>query len=421
MNLLGLKRIRARAWLVVAGHAAPHRRRHAHEQSLESVGGHGHGGEGVGPRSPQTRRRQRDGGGPPVRSGHLVLRELFPEEYNRLLDHPIEFFVANQCELEEEFVGVNHAEVGARLLRHWGLPDEITEAIRYHHRPADLQGENSAAIERAFNLHFASLIGQLQLAPSEPSLVTGLLTLAAERFDMDAQQLEKFLEPLHKNIEEFAALINVQIGDTQHYPTVLANATEQLAQIASETALENIRVHEEKDRVDRLRQQSEAELDRLSRAHELILDAAGEGIFGVDLQGNITFINPAAARTIGWTREELVGQFHHDLLRPAEGGQPPPAWEQSFIHAVLRDGQTRYLEDGRFSRATAAASRFAALAPPCGSKMPSSAPSSPTAMSARSNRPRRRCAAVRSSSARRRRWRRSAGWPAAWPTISTIC
>jgi PAS domain-containing protein len=57
------------------------------------------------------------------------------------------------------------------------------------------------------------------------------------------------------------------------------------------------------------------ELDRLARAHELILDAAGEGIFGVDLQGNITFINPAAARTIGWTREELVGQFRDWFVR----------------------------------------------------------------------------------------------------------
>lgn len=351
VNLLGLKRVRA----LVLGLSLPSMQRRTASDTRMSNHWKLSVAMAMAAREWAVVRRKPDADSEMVAAllcdlGALVLRELFPDAYNRLLDHPIEFFVCHQCDLEEEFVGVNHAEVGAHLLRHWGMPEEITEAIRYHHRPADLPGENSAAIERAFNLHFASLIGQLQLAPREPSLVTGMLNLAAQRFEMETQQLEKFLEPLHKNIEEFAALINVEIGTTQHYPTLLANATEQLAQFASETALENIRVHEEKDRVDRLRQQSEAELDRLARAHELILDAAGEGIFGVDLQGNITFVNPAAARTIGWTRAELVGQFHHDLLRPAEGDQSPPAWEQSFVHAVLRDGQTRYLEDGRFSR-----------------------------------------------------------------------
>ncbi|HWG47517.1 MAG TPA: response regulator, partial [Gemmataceae bacterium] len=201
-----------------------------------------------------------------------------------------------------------------------------------------------------FRLHFASLIGHLQLAPGESSLVQELLQLADERFNLNAQQLEKFLEPLHQKIEEFAAVMNVQIGAALHYPAVLARTTQQLAQIASETALENIRVHEEKDRADFLLQQSEEELDRLARQHELILNAAGEGIFGVDRQGLITFANPAAARMIGWPREELIGQFHHDILWPTGGTPVPPTWEVSFIHAVLRDGQTRYLEEGCFTR-----------------------------------------------------------------------
>ena len=33
---------------------------------------------------------------------------------------------------------------------------------------------------------------------------------------------------------------------------------------------------------------------------ELILSAAGEGIYGLDLNGFTTFCNPAAAEMIGW-------------------------------------------------------------------------------------------------------------------------
>jgi diguanylate cyclase (GGDEF)-like protein/PAS domain S-box-containing protein len=52
-----------------------------------------------------------------------------------------------------------------------------------------------------------------------------------------------------------------------------------------------------------------AELQQLSREKELILNSAGEGIFGLDLNGNITFCNPAGESMLGYeTKGELIGQ-----------------------------------------------------------------------------------------------------------------
>jgi PAS domain S-box-containing protein len=45
-----------------------------------------------------------------------------------------------------------------------------------------------------------------------------------------------------------------------------------------------------------------------------ILDAAGDGIFGADASGTLTFVNPAALRMTGYALEELVGHDMHDLL-----------------------------------------------------------------------------------------------------------
>ncbi|ARK21326.1 EAL domain-containing protein [Sporosarcina ureae] len=51
------------------------------------------------------------------------------------------------------------------------------------------------------------------------------------------------------------------------------------------------------------------ELQRISREKELILHSAGEGIFGLDLQGVITFCNPAAAVMLGYKmKNELIGK-----------------------------------------------------------------------------------------------------------------
>ncbi len=51
------------------------------------------------------------------------------------------------------------------------------------------------------------------------------------------------------------------------------------------------------------------ELRQLSREKELILNSAGEGIFGLDLDRNITFCNPAGVSILGYgTKGELIGQ-----------------------------------------------------------------------------------------------------------------
>jgi PAS domain S-box-containing protein len=56
--------------------------------------------------------------------------------------------------------------------------------------------------------------------------------------------------------------------------------------------------------------------DLLSRRNRAILDSAGEGIFGLDRKGIATFINPAAARMLGWTVDELLGQDLHQRIHP---------------------------------------------------------------------------------------------------------
>jgi PAS domain S-box-containing protein len=62
------------------------------------------------------------------------------------------------------------------------------------------------------------------------------------------------------------------------------------------------------------------ELARLSRQNQLILDAAAEGIFGVDLDGVATFVNPAAARMIGRPAEDVIRNDVHPLLHPSIPG-----------------------------------------------------------------------------------------------------
>ncbi len=95
---------------------------------------------------------------------------------------------------------------------------------------------------------------------------------------------------------------------------------------------------------------TEQALRQLGRQNELILESAGEGIYGLDLQGNATFVNPAAAQMVGWKIEELIGQPQHEILHHSRRDGTPYPREECPIYAALRDGRTHHSSDEVFWR-----------------------------------------------------------------------
>ncbi|HEY9628983.1 MAG TPA: PAS domain-containing sensor histidine kinase [Coleofasciculaceae cyanobacterium] len=84
---------------------------------------------------------------------------------------------------------------------------------------------------------------------------------------------------------------------------------------------------------------TEVNLETLRRQHELILNSVGEGVYGLDLQGKVTFVNPAAASMIGWQVKELIGKSMHAVLHHSKpDGNPYPVHECP-IYEAFRDGR----------------------------------------------------------------------------------
>lgn len=80
------------------------------------------------------------------------------------------------------------------------------------------------------------------------------------------------------------------------------------------------------------------DLERLRRQHQLILNSVGDGVYGVDLEGRVTFVNPAAAHMIGWEATDLIGKSMHHLVHHSRlDGSPYPV-EKCPIYAAFQDG-----------------------------------------------------------------------------------
>ncbi len=59
---------------------------------------------------------------------------------------------------------------------------------------------------------------------------------------------------------------------------------------------------------------AQEERNRIAKQMEMLLDSTGQGIYGIDLQGNCAFINRATCELIGYRAEEVLGRKMHDLM-----------------------------------------------------------------------------------------------------------
>jgi PAS domain S-box-containing protein len=90
------------------------------------------------------------------------------------------------------------------------------------------------------------------------------------------------------------------------------------------------------------------ELGRLQSLQQLILNAAAEGIYGIDKHGNTTFGNAAATRILGWRTEEIIGKPAHDVHHHSHADGSPYPREECPIYAAIKDGKVHREEDEVF-------------------------------------------------------------------------
>jgi PAS domain S-box-containing protein len=81
---------------------------------------------------------------------------------------------------------------------------------------------------------------------------------------------------------------------------------------------------------------AENKLHAVMRQRESILESVGEGIYGVDMQGRIIFVNEVGARMMGYTQDEMEGKDLLALLGHARADGSVYLIEDSPIYAAHR-------------------------------------------------------------------------------------
>lgn len=84
--------------------------------------------------------------------------------------------------------------------------------------------------------------------------------------------------------------------------------------------------------------------------NRLILESAGEGIYGLDAEGKTTFINPAAERMTGYSAREMIGRCQHRLVHHSRPDGTAYDRNDCPIYAAFTDGRVHQATDEVFWR-----------------------------------------------------------------------
>jgi len=94
----------------------------------------------------------------------------------------------------------------------------------------------------------------------------------------------------------------------------------------------------------------EAVFEEIERENQLILTAVGEGIYGVNANGETTFVNPAAERMLGWPVDELIGRSIHATIHHTHTNGEHYHSSKCPIYASIHDGEVHHIDNEVFWR-----------------------------------------------------------------------
>jgi PAS domain S-box-containing protein len=93
------------------------------------------------------------------------------------------------------------------------------------------------------------------------------------------------------------------------------------------------------------RKKAEQEVVHLGLRNQLILDSAGEGIYGLDIDGRCTFVNPVASQMFGFTVDEFIGRHFHPMVHHTKPDGSPYPKEECPVLAAYKQGAVHRGED----------------------------------------------------------------------------
>jgi HD-like signal output (HDOD) protein len=104
-------------------------------------------------------------------------------------------------------LGVDHAAIGGHLLEKWGMPQEISEAVCFHHQADRNEAPSALAAATYLGNNIAHFLGYGDKTQA-PTFHQHQATM--ERLELGAQQIAYILIATHHGLERAMAMLSLR-------------------------------------------------------------------------------------------------------------------------------------------------------------------------------------------------------------------
>ena len=142
----------------------------------------------------------------------MIIFTHLPEEFKEIRQISDEYPEKPVYSVEEEILGFDHAMVGSYLIQKWNLPEELAQAIKYHHNPeADIEDNLNTNIIHLSN-YLSKKSEEDESKPIERNKYLSCSPIAWEKLGMKPDQEEQLIQLLRTEYMKAETFLNMARG-----------------------------------------------------------------------------------------------------------------------------------------------------------------------------------------------------------------
>lgn len=225
---------------------------------------------------------------------------------------------------EHQTFGFNHQQVGALLIKYWGLPERITGPIEYHHHPDSAPDKFKPA---AYIIYFAEQIASIYMSTECATKVRELQSNLFNHFSLDDHSFRLILDQVAENSVEILETFEIDPGEMRPYSQLLQEANEELGKLNLSYEQLVIELKEAKEKSERLAKELS---DANSRLNDLVYTDSLTGLYNHRyFQENLTMELSRAHR---YNLSVSLIVFDIDFFKKVNDNYGHPAGDQVLIN-----------------------------------------------------------------------------------------
>jgi diguanylate cyclase (GGDEF)-like protein len=159
--------------------------------------------------------------------GYLVMVLTQPEDYTKVKSQE-KGSELDQIEFERKIFGFDHQELGAAMLKDWGLPETIFMPILYHHISDQCPDEYQ---DRAFVLYASNLLSSIYQNHNSGEKAQQVQNLLKEKKQFSADEVEKLIDSVAEHATEILSTFEIGKEKIKPYSQLLQEANQELGKL----------------------------------------------------------------------------------------------------------------------------------------------------------------------------------------------